>query len=276
MPMTRAAPADVPRLRVLALACVLLMSAVVVASAWLRLAQPRSVCAEWPACRMTEPSTRSVATAPGLGRAGTLDAVRALHRIAASALLPAAAVLAWMALVRPPRRIALGRRALAMLALALALAALGVVTPGSRSPWVLLGNLLGGQWLLALAWSALRSLLSMAAPTPATARWAFGGAALWAVQAALGALSGAGLGQGASVAHLLLVMPALAWAGAVAMFARRQDCTDAGGLLALLAVQVVLGVATFLLSAAPALVLIHNLAAALGLALLYGLGDTRT
>lgn len=271
--MTAAASFDSPRLRRLALACVWLMLAVVVASAWLRLAQPRPVCMQWPVCRMAEPSAPAAAAAVGMGRTGMLDVVRAVHRIAASALLPLVALLAWQTLARPPRRHAVDRCALAMLILALALAALGIVTPGSKSPSVLLGNLLGGQWLLALAWSMLRSLRSTPAPTPATARWALGGAVLWSLQAALGALSGAGHGQPATVAHLLLLLPALAWAGAVAVAAWRQGCTDARLLLALLALQVVLGAASFLMAAAPALVLLHNLAAALGLALLYGLGD---
>jgi len=271
--MTTTRPEPDPRLRLLALACLLLMLAVVVASAWLRLAQPRPICADWPSCRTVTTAGVAVAAAPWLGRTGTLDAVRAVHRIAASALLPAAAVLAWLALRHRPRRSAAGRRALSMLVLALALAALGIVTPGSRSPWVLLGNLLGGQWLLALAWSVLRGLQPMAAPRPATSRWALGAAALWAVQAGLGALSGAGHAPAAGIAHLLLLMPALAWAGAVAVAARRQDCSDAPALLALLVAQVALGVASVVLAATPAMVLLHNLSAALGLALLYGLGD---
>jgi heme a synthase len=273
--MNAASPAADARLRRLALACWLLMLAVVLASAWLRLAQPRPTCGDWPACRSAGQTSSAPAAAPVLGRPGTLDGVRAVHRVAASAFLPAAALLAWLALARPPRQPALGRRALAMLLLALALAGLGIVTPGSDSAGVLLGNLLGGQWLLALAWSVLRGLHSGRLPTSRTAGWALGAAVLWALQAALGALSGAGHGWVTSIAHLLLTMPALAWAGAVAVAAWRQGCGDARVLLALLALQPMLGVASFLLAAPTALVLLHNLTAALGLSVLYGLGDAR-
>lgn len=263
------------RLRRLALACVLLMLVVVMASAWLRLAQPRPGCLDWPGCRDAFHPALPDTVGPWLGHPHTLTAVRAMHRVAASALLPVLAVMAWLALARRPHQAVVGRRALAMLGLALVLAALGIVTPGARSPAVLLGNLLGGQLLLALAWSTLRGLRSMNLPLPTTARWARWGAALWLLQSALGALSGAGYGQAAAVTHLLLLMPALLWAGVLGVVARRQGCADARVLLAVVVVQMALGAAAVALAAPPALVQLHNASAALGLAVMFGLGHAR-
>jgi heme A synthase len=256
----------------LALAVLLLMAVVVVASAWLRLAQPRPACGDWPGCRAADRPALGVAAAVGLGAEATLRPVRNLHRMAATAVLVLLVVLAARARRRAARDRVLARRALAMLALALGLALLGVVTPGSRSAAVLLGNLLGGLLLFALAWTTWRGLQAPPLPRPALTAWAAAAAVAWALQAAFGARAGAGVSDMAPVAHLalaLFVVPATAGIGHAA---RRQGRAIEGlALIALAALQTLLGAASAALAAPAALVLVHNAAAAAGFALLVGL-----
>ncbi len=262
--------------RAIALACVVLMLLVVIASAWLRLAQPRPVCADWPGCRSAEQPVLANAAPSLLGHAGVLTLVRATHRVAASTVLLLVIALVALALAQRPRAPVLGRRALVMLALTLALAALGVVTAGARSAAVLLGNLLGGFALLAAAWSALCDLQDRSAPTATLASWAAAGALCWLLQAALGALAGARMADIAPFLHLGLALLAAPWAFAVGRLAQRQGCTVAGrALMALALLQLLLGATAAMSAAAPALVLLHNIAAALGVALLAGLGSAR-
>lgn len=262
--------------RALALAIVLLMLVVVVASAWLRLAQPRPTCGDWPGCRSsTQPVLASAAPAL-LGQPGVLKLVRATHRVAASTVLLLAVALTALALARRPRAPVLGLHAGVMLALALALAALGVVTAGSRSAGVLLGNLLGGFALLAAAWASLGTLQAWPARGSTLAPWAAAGAACWLAQAALGALAGARLVDAAPVLHLALALLAGPWALGVGIAATRMGCTAEGRTLAVLAsLQMLLGAAAAAATAAPALVLLHNVLAAVGLALLVGLASAR-
>lgn len=264
-------------LRRLASACALLMIVVVTSSAWLRLAQPRPVCNSWPGCRdaaAAPGAAPGAAPAPWMGRSDVLAGVRAAHRAAASTMLPAAGALALLALARRPRRTGVGARALAMLVVALALAALGVVTPGNRSLWVLLGNQLGGLLLLALAWTAWRGLRG---GTAARMRGARAVALLWLVQAGLGALSGTGVDSVPAFAHLALAAPALLAAFALGVFGwYRLHRGDALALALLTLVQMLLGIAAMLDAAPPALVLLHAVTAALGLAWLAALGEGRT
>jgi len=113
---------------------------------------------------------------------------RLAHRIVASValILVITMVLATWA-TRPALR-RQGVPAAALLALALALAVLGIVTPGARLPAVALGNLLGGFLMLALGWR----LAAPDAPQPAAAAlglgaWGVAGIALLAGQIVLGA-----------------------------------------------------------------------------------------
>lgn len=269
-----------PRLRaarLIALSCVLLMLVVVIASAWLRLAQTRPVCGDWPGCRSADMPVLSSAAPALLGQAQVLTLVRATHRVTASAVLLLVIALVALALAQRPRAPVLGRRALVMLALALALAVLGVLTPGSRSAAVLLGNLLGGLALLAVAWSALCGLHDKARPTATLARWAMAGALCWWLQAALGALAGARWVEAAPVAHIALGLMAGPWAFLVGLAARHQGLANEGrALMVLSLLQVLLGTIAALNAAAPSLVLLHNTAAALGVALQFGLGSVRT
>ena len=259
-------------LRRLAWACVLLMLVVTSASAWLRLAQPRSACFDWPACRSADRPPAAAVAPTVLGDPRTLAVVRGTHRVAATGVLVVVIVMATLALARPPRRAIAGRYALALLALALALSALGIFTPGSRAAGVLLGNLLGGLLMLALSWRLLLHLGGRPGSGRVLARWASVGAGLWAVQAALGALSGSGHSDAAPAAHMALALLAGSCALGVGWAARRQGRRREGaGLLALTGLQFLLGAGAAGSAAAPAVVLLHNIAAALGLALLFGL-----
>jgi heme A synthase len=259
-------------MRRLTWACVVLMVVVTGASAWLRLAQPRPACVDWPSCRDADRPALRVASPAVMGDPGTLALVRGTHRVAASAVLLAVLGLTGLALAWPPRQRAEGAIAAALLMLALALSALGIVTPGSRAAGVLLGNLLGGLAMLGLAWSLTRRLQDSPAQDASLAGAAFSGALLWAVQAALGALAGARQAELAPLGHLALALLAAPWAFGVGWWARRRGRPLEGATLMAVAVaQVVLGRAAAAWAAAPAAVLAHNLLAGVGLALLLGL-----
>ena len=279
-------------MRRLAWACALLMVVVVAASAWLRLAQPRPACAYWPTCRIAA-GAQEAAVAPagfpaspgaasaGVASPGVIGATRAVHRVAASIVLPTVLVLAVLALMPGQRRHRAAGLALALLGLAIGLALLGIVTPGSRAPPVLLGNMLGGLLMLGLAWRLVRRLGAAPAVGRSLACRSMLGAGLLMAQAALGVLSGAGIGAdtgadtGAvpAVAHVALAFVAVSWMIGVGNAARRQGREAEGTALVALAVaQLILGTVAFLSAAQPVLVLAHNMVAALGLALLLGLG----
>jgi heme a synthase len=261
-------------LRRLAWACAVLMLVVTSASAWLRLAQPRPACVDWPGCRSADrPATLGPVVAPSLlGAPGVLALVRGTHRVAATAVLLVVVALAALALLRQPRLLAAGHQAGVLLALALGLSVLGIVTPGSRSAAVLLGNLWGGLLMLALSWRLLRDLHGVPRSGPLLARWALAGAVLWALQAALGALSGSRHSAEAPVAHMGLALLAGSCAFGVGWLARRDGLRAEGtALLALVGLQFALAAGAAGMAAAPAAVLLHNVGAALGLALLLGL-----
>jgi heme A synthase len=248
-----------------ALALLLLMAVVVAASGWLRLTQPRVACESWPQCRFVQAAAAAPAALPRHAEA----AVRGAHRAAASAallLIVGLLVLAWRRRDRP----ALPLLA-ALLGLALGLSLLGIVTPGSRAAAVMLGNLLGGALMFALAWVLWRTQRD-APPMPLPLRRAALGMALaWLAQAALGALSGADAGWIATLLHLLgaVLLPIAGFVLALAV-RRAGRPREARALLGLLALQVLLGLAGAIAAAPAAAVLVHNAAAALGLALLLG------
>ena len=263
-------------LRRLAWACVMLMLVVTTASAWLRLAQARPACLDWPGCRSAgQPKTSMTAA----GTPALQAAARGVHRAAASTVL--LLILALLALAaRSPRDPALLAHALALLALALALAALGIVTPRSTSAAVLLGNLLGGLTMLALAWRTLRGLeradrggerawrQGAAAPRTLAALTA----AAWLLQASVGVSAGASLHGDAPLLHLALALVGLPLAAATGWVALRQGRRGEGvALMSAAALQALLGAVSAASAAAPASVLLHNMTAAVGIALAAGL-----
>lgn len=115
----------------LARVCVALMLATVVLSAYLRLSQAGA------------PAAASAGLAEGLARLA--------HRIVATVFLGLAVALLVISHRPRPALRPEGPLALALLLLTLALAALGVVTRGATLPAVTLGNLLGGFGLLAIS-----------------------------------------------------------------------------------------------------------------------------
>jgi cytochrome c oxidase assembly protein subunit 15 len=125
-----------------------LLLAVTCLSAYLRHSAAGVGCEPWPACfgqgDRAVPGSIVVA-----GQA--LTAARAAHRITATLALLLSVAMLVISLARQPRLSRAGRFSLALVGIALALALLGVVTPGSRTPAVAIGNLLGGFAMLAVA-----------------------------------------------------------------------------------------------------------------------------
>lgn len=255
----------------LAAGCVLLMLVVTTASAWLRLAQPRPGCDEWPHCRLAAEAGPVAAPADPAATTGLLAATRGIHRVAASAVL--VLVLALLALAaRPPRDPAAIAHGLALLALALALAALGIAAPRSQAAAVLLGNLGGGLLMLGLAWRLLRSLRVPAAGPPAPRVLAALTAACWLAQAGTGVASGAGLGGAAAQSHLALAAAGVPLALVTGWVAQGRGRRAEGiALMLAAAAQLLLGAASAVSAAAPPWVLLHNALAAVGIALAAGL-----
>lgn len=264
-------------LRAIATLCTLLMLLVVASSAWLRLSPSRAACGDWPACRSVAPRV-AAEPAPAVAAPPLQGAARAVHRVAASLALLASLALVVPALWLRPRLKEPAALALLLLALALALAALGIVTPGSRAAAVLLGNLLGGLLMFALAWRLRCRLAAHGAEThrqgPADVPPLAFAIALpaWIVQAALGALSGSGQAALAAPAHLLLailLLPLAGWMGWRTRAAGRR--AEGSALLTVVGLQALLGGTGAAWAAAPPVVWLHNLVGALGLALLLGL-----
>ncbi len=164
---------------------------VVVSSAFLRHWQAGLACADWPACYGRVDADPDAA--PALG----VRVARAAHRVAATAVLALVAGLALVAWTQSPRWRRAGTPLALALAVTLALAALGVATPGSRVPAVALGNLLGGFAILALLAVAVAAARSPAADAPSPARDAA------AIAVLLVALGNAALG-GSVGAHFAL------------------------------------------------------------------------
>lgn len=176
------------RIRRMALVCTALMLATIVLSAYMRLSQSGLGCADWPACygqAQREAASGRLATVPvehGVALA------RMAHRIVASAVLVLVAAMVVIARAARPALAHESRAAMGLLGLALALAVLGIVTPGALLPAVTIGNLVGGFVMLALCWRLAAVAAAPAPPTIELRRWARLGLALVLAQVALGAL----------------------------------------------------------------------------------------
>ena len=172
------------RLRVMlarmALAAAVLTFVVIVASAFMRHAQAGLSCDDWPACyaRVVAPDAD---TMPDAG----VRLARIAHRIAATSVLTLVIGMLLVAWTQTPAWTREGSLALCALAIAVALAVLGIATPGARLPAITLGNLLGGYAMLAV----LAAAAAQASPAPRRARNLAKLALLFAfVQAALGGM----------------------------------------------------------------------------------------
>lgn len=131
--------------RVVILAAALVL-AILSLSAAIRLTNAGLGCADWPACYGREVLAASASVLPQ-------SVAAMLHRLAATVLAIAILVILVLSL-----RTGRGRPALALLALTVFLAVLGIATPGARYPLVTLGNLLGGLAMLGVLWRLLLDL----------------------------------------------------------------------------------------------------------------------
>lgn len=251
-------PPVLRRLRATARVCLLAMLVVVAASAFLRHhGASAALQAAW---------------------AAELAFARLLHRVAATGVLLGAVVMVWWAW--PLRRLAPASTgpfvpAAALLGVALLLSAVGLAGGASRAAPVVLLNLLGGLTMLALC---ARLARDPARPGLGRAAWLMAGLVL--LQAGAGAL--AATQASADCAAFLGCVPAT-WAHRLAgvllafslamfgLWAAWRQGRRVGGVVALLGVALLLlgALAAALGSAAPPwLVVLHNAAGALALALL--------
>ena len=183
-------------LRCLAWVGVALVLAITTLSAFIRLSRAGAGCEPWPQCHSARRDLPLAQLAPLDSQA--ISAARTAHRIAASA-----ALLLFLGLLvplhrRPVAPKASARLALATVAAALFLAVLGSIAGPSRATGVVMGNLLAGFAMLALA---VRLAISLRDPgaraLPAAHRAAATIALVFvAVQAALGAALSAADGEG--------------------------------------------------------------------------------
>lgn len=254
------------------------MLVVVVASAWIRIGYSTRSCSPWPVCRYdTDIHEGTLARSPVAAARKRLDMWRAVHRTAASCVL--LATLAILGFSLADRSVGRGvvLDAALLLVLAIGLAVLGMAMGGSRAPPVLLGNLLGGQLMLAFAWRLFRRQRGAPAPGRGLARIARIAAASWLVQAILGATSSAVAGLAAPIAHVVLGVPVAGMGfltGLIAMDSGRR--AEGLGLIALAPVQTVLGASAIVNGVPAPLVFAHSLGAAIGLALLAELSRRET
>lgn len=273
--------------------CWLLLVLVTCLSAFLRHRAEGLGCQPWPACY-----------AAGGASSGTPETVaRLVHRVAASTVLLLTMALLAVALRARPRRWREAALSALLLVLALLLAWLGIHSAGSTRPAVVLGNLLGGFLMVAVA-ARLLTPRSTGAVGGGLGAAAAGVAVLLLVQVAGGALVsashaglacddlrgcadtaaaagwpwsalkpwlGAGLLPG-DAALLQLLHRAFAWVAALAVVAlgvlalRRGRLAEGAVLLALLVVLLALGLVVGSTGLPLAAVLLHNLGSALLLA----------
>lgn len=134
-------PSRFTLLRRIAWVCTLLVFAVLISSAFIRLSTQGLSCAPWPDCYGQPQETARAA----------VEVMRVIHRLSVFLLTPLLLVLLLRGFAHrpapwPPRWLAVGMTIIAIL-----LAILGRWTAGSRLPAIALGNLLGGFVLFALS-----------------------------------------------------------------------------------------------------------------------------
>jgi len=173
----------------LAWLCAAMMLAIISISAFIRLVNTGVGCTPWPACHGQLGSLLPAGGAhPGASDAA-VAAARSAHRVVASGSLVVILVLLSLSLQQRLRRQA--RHAAGLLALALFLAGLGIAARSSLAPAVTLGNLLAGFCMLVLS-VRLARLPDAGRAAPPLAPWAWAALALTLAQAALGALVSSG------------------------------------------------------------------------------------
>lgn len=243
-------------------ALVVLTLSVVAVSAWLRLHGAGLGCDEWPACygqNLSLADYRPPAVA------------RAIHRVVASLALLLAILLAWRARSEP--RPSWRRPVFGLLGLMVVLAAVGVWSHDPRNALVNFVNLVGGLLLVPISWRVMDNARTGADfPKGAPSTLVVAGVAALLATVMLGAwigashaaidLSGAGvalhwLHRGLAALTLVLLGQA-AW--------RRLRSRAARALLALLFVELALGILLVVADLPLLIAVAHNLTAALLLA----------
>lgn len=205
----------------------------------------------------------------GFTAGGDVLVARVVHRVAASVTLILVFAMAFGSFTTRPALRREGALTLGLLAVALALAALGVVTPGSRLPAVTLGNLLGGFAMLALSARLIMVTGQPRQRDAGLARTADLVAILLLLDVALGVLASAAHGgAGMPLAHWLAGLVAAAAVVFLGLLAwQRGRRRRALALAGLLSGVVVLGVFIGGQDSSLPAVLLHNLGAAALLAM---------
>src|SRR5512140_1741222 len=222
-------------LRKMAFLCAALVLAITSLSAFIRLSRAGLGCEPWPQCYGQSLRESPAAAQPV---AGPVAVARLAHRVVAVAALVVIVMLVMTALASAPVLWREARMALALLVLALFLAVLGRWTADARVPAVVLGNLLAGFAMFALA-CRLVSLTSKRPPGPVvSAAWVVLAGVVLVMQLALGGLASAGH-AGISCPELARCDPSAgSWQALNPWHAPRFDAADpvnaAGALLAFL------------------------------------------
>jgi hypothetical protein len=247
--------------RLVALACAALMLVVIAASAYLRLSQVPALCGASSLCEGGAHATLAASVARGA------------HRVAAGAVPVLLVALLLVARGQRPRLTGQAWLAATALVIAVGLAVLGVrlgAATGPASPWVIVANLGGGFLLLALAaasWSGASARL----PRAFVPRGLLPSSVLcMALVVALGGIASGGV-DAARTAHRVggaLALVLMAFVAGRALLSSHEQPLASKALLVLAAVTAVLGAAVAFGPALLAVILLHNLAAALLCALL--------
>lgn len=142
-------------LRRMALIGVLLILCVTTLSAFMRLSNAGLGCSDWPTCYGAQLRASAAHMAP-VASETTIALARMLHRLAAVIVLVLALTMVAASFMVRPRLWREGGLALSLVALALGLAVLGRFTPGAKLPIVAIGNVLGGFSMLLISWRIWR------------------------------------------------------------------------------------------------------------------------
>ena len=292
-------------LRRAAVLCGVLVLTITSLSAFIRLSGAGLGCSDWPGCYGQVLREAQRGEPANIGDGHAVAAARLVHRVVATAALLLVVTMVMACFATSPILPSQGRSALALLGLALFLAVLGRWSSGARVPAVAMGNLLGGFAMLALCARMAGSGPSQQRPRLGAWAWA-GAALLLCQIALGGlvsagyaglscpSLTGCDLSGTAGVWETLnpwreprfdTTLPvnpagalahALHRAGALVtllvllplgVLAMRRGRRRAGAvLLALLAIQVALGILMVVHALPVPLALAHNLVAALLLA----------
>ena len=264
---------DTPRhwLHYAANAAVILVLVIVCSSAYLRQASVRLNCPDWPTC-----AQRLTGEDPARVQPAAERVARLIHRLSASIAGALVLLIAYLSSVQRPRIRSDIALSAALVVLTVFLAVLGRWSRTSQAPLVTLGNLLGGMTLLALLhWMRLRTSRAQVSGRDAERLAPVAGAALVMALAcvALGALVSSAHavtavreagGEWLASAHLASGLLVLLLTATLALHpAARQGRSVGIAALTLAIAQALTGWISTRFDQPLALVLTHNLIAAL-------------